>query len=88
MGGELKNLPGAEGLWCEKGDLNPHGLPRQILSLVRLPVPPFSLIGVFSRGGLEVCYGITSPFGVSKQPLPLKSEESLGKMLEDVRGDE
>ncbi len=23
--------------WCERGDLNPHGLPRQILSLVRLP---------------------------------------------------
>ena len=28
--------------WCEKGDSNPQGLPRQILSLVRLPVPPFS----------------------------------------------
>lgn len=22
------------------GELNPHGFPRQILSLVRLPVPP------------------------------------------------
>jgi hypothetical protein len=28
--------------WCERGDSNPHGLPRQILSLVRLPVPPLS----------------------------------------------
>ena len=23
--------------WCERGELNPHGLPRQILSLMRLP---------------------------------------------------
>src|SRR5277367_3579878 len=28
--------------WCERGDLNPHGFPRQILSLVRLPIPPLS----------------------------------------------
>jgi hypothetical protein len=28
--------------WCERGDLNPHGLPRQILSLVRLPISPLS----------------------------------------------
>ena len=33
-----------EGLeaWCERGDSNPHGFPRQILSLVRLPIPPLS----------------------------------------------
>ena len=29
--------------WCERGDLNPHGLLRQILSLVRLPISPLSL---------------------------------------------
>ena len=29
-------------IWCERGDSNPHGLPRQILSLVRLPIPPLS----------------------------------------------
>ena len=28
--------------WCERGESNPHGLPRQILSLVRLPIPPLS----------------------------------------------
>jgi Phage integrase family len=28
--------------WCERGDSNPHGFPRQILSLVRLPIPPLS----------------------------------------------
>jgi hypothetical protein len=28
--------------WCERGDSNPHGLPRQILSLVRLPISPLS----------------------------------------------
>src|SRR5208337_2815238 len=37
--------------WCERGDSNPHGLPRQILSLVRLPIPPLShaLSGPFPR---------------------------------------
>ena len=30
--------------WCERGDSNPHGFPRQILSLVRLPIPPLSHI--------------------------------------------
>ena len=28
--------------WCERGDSNPHGLPRQLLRLVRLPIPPLS----------------------------------------------
>ncbi len=28
--------------WCERGESNPHGFPRQILSLVRLPIPPLS----------------------------------------------
>ena len=28
--------------WCERGDLNPHGFLRQILSLVRLPISPLS----------------------------------------------
>ncbi len=27
---------------CERGDSNPHGLPRQNLNLVRLPIPPLS----------------------------------------------
>jgi integrase len=31
-----------EKAWCERGDSNPHGLPRQILSLVRLPISPLS----------------------------------------------
>ena len=30
--------------WCERGDSNPHGFTRQILSLVRLPIPPLSLL--------------------------------------------
>ena len=34
-------LPEVRG-WCERGDLNPHGLLRQILSLVRLPISPLS----------------------------------------------
>ena len=32
----------ADRCWCERGDSNPHGFPRQILSLVRLPIPPLS----------------------------------------------
>ena len=32
--------------WCERGDSNPHGFPRQILSLVRLPIPPLSHIAI------------------------------------------
>jgi hypothetical protein len=31
-------------VWCERGDSNPHGFTRQILSLVRLPIPPLSHI--------------------------------------------
>ena len=31
--------------WCERGDSNPHGFTRQILSLVRLPIPPLSHCG-------------------------------------------
>ena len=30
------------GFWCERGELNPHGLPHWILSPARLPVPPRS----------------------------------------------
>lgn len=32
------------GVWCERGDSNPYGLLRQILSLVRLPIPPLSRV--------------------------------------------
>ena len=31
------------GVWCERGDSNPHTLRYQILSLARLPIPPLSL---------------------------------------------
>src|SRR3989304_7985074 len=30
--------------WCERGELNPHGVPHWILSPARLPVPPLSPI--------------------------------------------
>jgi hypothetical protein len=47
LGGEAADETRGDGmnsllLWCERGDSNPHGLPRQILSLVRLPIPPLS----------------------------------------------
>ena len=28
--------------WCERGELNPHGVTHWILSPARLPVPPLS----------------------------------------------
>jgi hypothetical protein len=44
--------------WCERGDSNPHGFTRQILSLVRLPIPPLSRkrnYRVFFAGGHAAC---------------------------------
>src|SRR5437660_464783 len=37
---DLRSL--APGLWCERGDSNPHTFRYQILSLARLPIPPLS----------------------------------------------
>jgi hypothetical protein len=34
--------PRIQSCWCERRDSNPHGFTRQILSLVRLPIPPLS----------------------------------------------
>src|ERR1700724_3654640 len=34
--------------WGERGDSNPHGFTRQILSLVRLPIPPLSHVFFFN----------------------------------------
>ncbi len=47
MGTNLGTVEDADSLcpvssWCERGDSNPHGFTRQILSLVRLPIPPLS----------------------------------------------
>jgi hypothetical protein len=39
--------------WCGRGDLNPHGLPRQILSLVRLPISPLPHVAL--DAGLVDC---------------------------------
>ena len=43
--------------WCERGDSNPHGFPRQILSLVRLPVPPLSHVSSTTRRTQWRCEG-------------------------------
>ena len=41
--GEIPSkVEGSEEYWCERRDSNPHGFTRQILSLVRLPIPPLS----------------------------------------------
>src|SRR5262245_19318276 len=36
------NLHRGSRIWCERGELNPHGLPLWILSPARLPIPPLS----------------------------------------------
>jgi hypothetical protein len=57
----------AESSWCERGDLNPHGFTRQILSLVRLPIPPLSHL-TFSATYLDYS---SSPFCRSPNSPPL-----------------
>jgi hypothetical protein len=44
--------------WCERGDSNPHGFIRQILSLVRLPIPPLSQRPDYTKplGSFEVIH--------------------------------
>lgn len=41
------------------GELNPHGFPRQILSLVRLPISPHPLKGckskAFEQNRKQIC---------------------------------
>ena len=53
--------------WCERGDSNPHGFPRQILSLVRLPVPPLSHVSSTTRRTQWRCEG-RLPFDCTDQP--------------------
>ncbi len=43
-------------IWCERGDSNPHGFTRQILSLVRLPIPPLSHTMIIQSGGARHSY--------------------------------
>ena len=43
--------------WCERGDSNPHGFTRQILSLVRLPIPPLSHLAETAPQGTGTAIG-------------------------------
>ena len=52
---ELRIRPCRANSWCERGDSNPHGFPRQILSLVRLPIPPLSQLFFSIIYGLVLC---------------------------------
>ena len=56
-----------EECWCERGDSNSHGLPRWILSPVRLPVPPLSHYGELLLDSSE---GKFTP-----QPHPLQGKD-------------
>ena len=52
---KLRIRPCLANSWCERGDSNPHGFPRQILSLVRLPIPPLSQLFFSIIYGLVLC---------------------------------
>lgn len=48
-------------IWCGRRDLNPHAVRRQILSLVRLPIPPLPRIGtsiILSEETVNVNYTV------------------------------
>ena len=81
--GESQSRAAADSGWCERGDSNPHGLPRQILSLVRLPIPPLSrLLTIYHRAGpvfeglqadkrfAKLDAGISAAQDSSKSPIP------------------
>ncbi len=40
--------------WCGQRDLNPHGFTRQILSLLRLPIPPWPHEFYFATASMSV----------------------------------
>ena len=52
--------------WCERGDSNPHGFTRQILSLVRLPIPPLSRESPTCRDA--ACHALHSNAGRHGKP--------------------
>ena len=58
--------------WCERGDSNPHGLPRQLLRLVRLPIPPLSRPRRSGIGGQKAAsaerVSISGPLRLSLRP--------------------
>ena len=61
--------------WCERRDSNPHGFTRQILSLVRLPIPPLSLDGPSNKlsyfPSIVATFGnFFAPFGVNRLVAP------------------
>ena len=72
--------------WCERGDSNPHGLLRQILSLVRLPIPPLSRL-CCAAGALQIDPGSSrldcAVCGAA--PLPVYNKAELGFGAGEVR---
>jgi hypothetical protein len=77
--------------WCEGGESNPYELPRQILSLVRLPVPPPSRVllknGQFccrathSKSLCTCIYTADFSFGAPKTYLFFKSTQFIISLL-------
>lgn len=71
-GGPVPSLRHPAQGWCGQRDSNPHRLPQQILSLSRLPIPPWprgAVVYSGSRGGSQgnhgSCVGISDVEPVS-----------------------
>ena len=51
VNGQKKSTYRCKYSWCGRRDLNPHAVRRQILSLVRLPIPPHPHFTLYIVGG-------------------------------------
>jgi hypothetical protein len=71
--------------WCERGDSNPHGFTRQILSLVRLPIPPLShdLNYTKWRSSFELSNG-AEVLEWTQERLPGRKEKEEEEICDDV----
>src|SRR5262245_4487310 len=76
------NLHRGSQIWCERGELNPHGFPLWILSPARLPIPPLSQSEYKTIRGRSSLFAeavqMTSPCGeVRTRPLHRPPAEGL-----------
>jgi len=63
--------------WCERGDSNPHGFTRQILSLVRLPIPPLSHLEI----SYSICRDSCNLWGLGRAPILVDFVETVPKLV-------
>ena len=86
--------------WCERGDSNPHGLPRRNLNPVRLPIPPLSQSGFAARappterdaghgftvpGRGAAAVGVEPRGGVGPRPAPGRAAFAKPEIIVETR---